>query len=75
MQLQLNVNDLKANILLDFLNLFKKDNLITDYKVIDTQNKYNDYEEEILEDLKELKSSICESGIKTDKYIKFTSTK
>ena len=75
MQLQLNVNDLRANILLNFLDLFKQDDLIKDYQVIDTQNKYNDYEKEILEDLKDLKSSISESGIKTDKYIEFTSTK
>ena len=75
MQLQLNVNDLRANILLNFLDLFKQDNLIKDYQVIDTQNKYNDYEKEILEDLKDLKSSISESGIKTDKYIEFTGTK
>ena len=75
MQLQLNVNDLRANILLNFLDLFKQDNLIKDYRVIDTQNEYNDYEKEILEDLKDLKNSISESGIKTDKYIEFTSTK
>jgi len=69
MQLQLNVNDLRANILLNFLDLFKKDNLINDYQVIDTQDKYNDYEKEILEDLEELKTSIYEEGVKTNKYI------
>jgi len=31
MQLQLNVNDLKANIFLELLDVFKKDNLIKDY--------------------------------------------
>jgi len=71
MQLQLNVNDFKANILFDFLDIFKKDNLITDYQVINTKSDYNDYEEEILSDLKDLKSSIYESGIKRDKYIEF----
>jgi len=35
MQLQLNVNDVKANILFDFLEIFKKDNMISDYKIID----------------------------------------
>jgi hypothetical protein len=69
MQLQLNVNDIKANILLSFLDVFKQDDLIKDYQVIDNQNNYTDYENEILEDLKDLKSSMCESGIKTNKYI------
>ena len=73
MQLQLNVNDVKANILLSFLDLFKQDNLIKDYQVIDTQSRYNKYEEEVLEDLKDLKSSIQESGTRTEKYIEFSS--
>jgi hypothetical protein len=75
MQLQLNVNDLKAGILLNFLDLFKQDDLIKDYQIISTKSQYNDYEEELLEDLKDLKSSISESGIKTGKYIEFTSIK
>jgi hypothetical protein len=68
MQLQLNVNDMKANILLGLLDIFKQDNLITDYKIINHQ-KYTQDEKEILEDLAELKASIAESGTKTDKYI------
>ena len=68
MQLQLNVNDMKANILLSLLDIFKQDNLITDYKIINHQ-KYTQDEKEILEDLAELKASIAESGTKTDKYI------
>ena len=75
MQLQLNVNDLKAGILLNFLDLFKQDDLIRDYQIISTKSQYSDYEEELLEDLKDLKSSISESGIKTGKYIEFTSIK
>ncbi|MEA2018410.1 MAG: hypothetical protein U9N59_08170 [Campylobacterota bacterium] len=69
MQLKLNVNDVKANILLSFLDVFKQDDLIKDYQVIDSKNNYTDYENEILEDLKDLKSSMYESGIKTNKYI------
>ena len=70
MQLQLNVNDLKANILLSFLDVFKQDDLIKDYQIIDNKNNFTDYENEILEDLKNLKSSMCKKGIKTNKYIK-----
>jgi hypothetical protein len=69
MQLQLNVNDVKANILLSFLDIFKQDDLIKDYQVINNQNNFTDYENEILEDLKDLKSSMSENGIKTNKYI------
>jgi hypothetical protein len=69
MQLQLNVNDVKVDILLSFLDIFKQDDLIKDYQIIDNQNSYTDDENEILEDLKDLKSSIQEEGIKTDKYI------
>ena len=71
MQLELNVNDLKANIVLSFLDVFKQDNLIKNYKIIDTKTQYNDYEKEILEDLKDLKSSLDEDGKKTDRYIEF----
>ena len=60
MQLQLNVNDVKANILLSFLDIFKQDDLIKDYKIIDKESNYTDYENEILEDLKNLKSSMNE---------------
>ena len=69
MQLQLNVNDTKANILFRFLDIFKQDKLIKDYQIISNQNKLTDYENEILEDLKDLKASISENGIKTNKYI------
>ena len=71
MQLRLNVNDVKANILLNFLDLFKQDNLIKDYEIINEKSKYNDYEKELLDDLNDLKTSIYEDGIKTNKYIEF----
>ena len=67
MQLQLSVNDLKSNILLELLDIFKKDNLINDYKII---KAYNDDENQILNDLNEFKIDL-ENGIhKTDKFIK-----
>jgi len=44
MQLQLNINDIKANIFLEVLEVFKKDNLVEDYKIV---NKYNKYENKI----------------------------
>jgi len=34
MQLQIDVNNIKSAIFLELLNLFKKDNMINDYKVI-----------------------------------------
>jgi len=66
MQLHLNVNDFKANIFLELLDVFKKDNLIKDYQILST---YNDDEQEILDDLKEFKIDIKDSGHKTDKFI------
>ena len=66
MQLQLNVNDFKANIFLELLDVFKKDNLIKDYQIIKT---YNDDEQQILDDLKELKINLKQNGHKTDRFI------
>jgi len=66
MQLQLSVNDFKANIFLELLDVFKKDNLIKDYQIIKT---YNEDEQQILDDLKELKIDLKNSGHKTDKFI------
>jgi len=53
MQLQLNVNDVKANILFDFLEIFKKDNMISDYKIIDNQPKIT-YDDEVLNDISQI---------------------
>ena len=72
MQLELNINDLKANIFLELLEVFKKDNLVEDYKII---NKYNENENEILNDLKDLHLSIKDDGYKTDKFIEINNLK
>ncbi len=72
MQLQLNINDIKANIFLELLEVLKKDNLVTDYKVIST---YNEYENEIIDDLKNLQLSSQDDGYKTDKFIEFDNLK
>ncbi len=66
MQLQLNVNDLKSHIFLELLDVFKKDNLINDYKII---KSYNDDENQILDDLKDFKIDLKSSIHKVDKFI------
>jgi len=72
MQLQLNINDFKANIFLELLEVFKKDNLVEDYKIL---NKYNEYENEIINDLQDLESSLKNDGYKTDKFIEINDFK
>jgi len=72
MQLQLSVNDFKANMFLELLEIFKKDNLVEDYKIV---NKYNEYENEIINDLKNLHHSIEEEGFKTNKFIEINDLK
>ena len=49
MQLQVDVNSMKSTIFIELLNLFKKDNMINDYKIIDT--KEDSYDNEVLNDL------------------------
>jgi len=66
MQLQLSVNDLKSSIFLELLDVFKKDNLIKDYKIL---SPYNDDEKQILDDLKEFKIDLKNSAHKTDKFV------
>ncbi len=72
MQLQLNINDVKANIFLELLEVFKKDNLVEDYKVINT---FNEYEKEVMDDLKNLHLSMQDNGYKTDKIIEIDNLK
>jgi len=72
MQLQLSINDFKANIFLELLEVFKKDNLVEDYKIV---SKYNEYENEIINDLKNLHHSIQEKGVVTNKFIKINDLK
>ncbi len=48
MQLQIDVNNVKSTIFLELLNLFKKDNMINDYKIIDDNTSSDD---ELLSDL------------------------
>jgi hypothetical protein len=49
MQLQIDVNNVKSNLFLELLNVFKKDNMINDYKVIDDEK--TTYDDEVLNDL------------------------
>ena len=69
MQLQLSVNDFKASIFLELLEVFKKDNLVEHYHVL---NKNNEYENEVISDLKNLHLSIKEEGDKTDKFVEIS---
>lgn len=72
MQLQLNINDVKANIFLELLEIFKKDNIVNNYTIVDN---FNDYEKEILSDLQNLHSSMKEDGHKTKKFIQIDNLK
>lgn len=70
MQLQIDVNLLKSNIFLELLDVFKKDNLINSYKIMDN---YNKDEQNILSDLKLLGNTLTDAkngkGYKTNKEI------
>ena len=55
MQLQIDVNTVKSDIFLELLNLFKKDNMINDYRIID---KKVDTDEDILNDLSQIKDTL-----------------
>ena len=72
MQLQIEIDNYKANIFLELLEVFKKDNLVKDYKIV---NGYNSYENEVINDLKHLNHSIQEEGTKTDKFIEINDLK
>ena len=56
MQLQIDVNNVKSTIFLELLNLFKKDNMINDYKVIDDEK--STYDDEVLNDLSMIGDSL-----------------
>ena len=56
MQLQIDVNSVKSTIFLELLDLFKKDNMINNYKIID--NKENTYDDEVLNDLSMIGDSL-----------------
>jgi len=56
MQLQIDVNNVKSTIFLELLNLFKKDNMINNYKIIDDEK--NSYDDEVLNDLSMIGDSL-----------------
>jgi len=70
MQLQIDVDNVKSNLFLELLNIFKKDEMITNYKIIDTQE---DVDSEILEDLQMIGKSIKDAknglGSQTSKMV------
>ncbi len=55
MQLQIDVNNMKSDIFLELLNLFKKDDMINNYRIID---KKIDTDEDILNDLSKIKDTL-----------------
>ena len=56
MLLQIDVNSVKSTIFLELLNLFKKDNMINDYKIIN--DKQTTYDDEVLNDLSMIGDSL-----------------
>ena len=74
MQLQIDVNSVKSTIFLELLNLFKKDNMINDYKVIENEN--NSYDDEVLNDLSMLGNTLKDAknglGHKTSTIVTMT---
>ena len=61
MQLQIDVNNIKSTIFLELLNLFKKDNMINDYKVIEDEK--TTYDDEVLNDLSMIGDSLRDAKI------------
>jgi len=70
MQLQIDVNNVKSNLFLELLNVFKKDNMINDYKIIDNTSNSDD---DLLNDLSMIGDSIKDAknglGYQTSKSI------
>lgn len=56
MQLEIDVNNVKSNLFLELLNVFKKDNMINDYKIIDDEK--TTYDDEVLNDLSMLADTL-----------------
>ena len=59
MQLQIDVNNVKSTIFLEMLNLFKKDNMINDYKVINDEK--TTYDDEVLNDVSMIGDSLSDA--------------
>ena len=59
MQLQIDVNSVKSTIFLELLNLFKKDDMINDYKIIDDEKIT--YDNEVLNDLSMIGDSLTDA--------------
>jgi len=76
MQLQIDVNNVKSTIFLELLNLFKKDNMINDYKIIDDEK--TTYDNEVLNDLSMIGDSLRDArnglGDRTSTIVTIQST-
>jgi len=72
MQLNIDIEQHKSTLFLDFLNLLKKDHMINDFEVLDTKRVLSAYEQEVLEDMKKISLSIkdADNGLGTKKDLK-----
>ncbi len=58
MQLNIDIEQHKSTLFLDFLNLLKKDHMIKDFEVLDNKPVLTSYEYEVLDDIAKLSNSI-----------------
>jgi uncharacterized membrane protein YjjP (DUF1212 family) len=61
MTLQIDVNNVKSTIFLEMLKLFKQDNMINDYKIID--NDSTNYDLEVINDISNIKIAFDNANI------------
>ena len=71
MLLQIDVNNVKSKLFLELLNLFKKDEMIYDYKIL--EDKTDDFDKDILADLQGIGAALSDAkkglGYKTSKTV------
>ncbi|NKQ40682.1 MAG: hypothetical protein HF962_03835 [Sulfurovum sp.] len=72
MQLNIDIEQHKSTLFLDFLKLLKKDQMINDFEVIDGKPNLSKYEQEVLNDISNISSAIndADNGIGHKKALK-----
>ncbi len=72
MQLNIDIEQHKSTLFLDFLNLLKKDHMIKDFEVLDNKTDLTSYEQEVLDDIAKLSNSIkdADNGMGRKKDLK-----
>lgn len=58
MHLNIDIDTHKSNLFLDLLNVLKEDNMINDFKIVDTTNKLSSYEKELLQDIEQISATL-----------------